>query len=162
MIRHISALAALIALSLTSVACMAPSAGQEATDGTEETSQELAEGRVAQEPTAAQVESFVLFTGEDGKPHFRLVDATGEVLLSSQPYASKASARDGIAAVKRYGATAARFAVFQTDAGWSFEVVATNGQPVARGAAYESQAEVNRVVDRIAFILHENKLPTME
>ncbi len=161
MIRHISALAALIALSLTSVACMAPSE-EAAQDGTEETSQELAEGRVAQDPAAAQAETFVLFTGDDGKPHFRLVDATGEVLLTSQAYSSKASARDGIAAVKRYGATAARFAVFQADAGWSFEVVATNGQPVARGAAYASQAEVNRVVDRIAFILHENKLPTVE
>ncbi|QKT08317.1 DUF1508 domain-containing protein [Gordonia sp. X0973] len=44
---------------------------------------------------------FEVFTGKDGKYHFHLKAANGEITAESQAYTTKENALNGIAAIKR-------------------------------------------------------------
>ena len=49
---------------------------------------------------------FELFKGKNGEYYFRLKAPNGEVIADSEGYRSKAGARNGIDAVKKYAASA--------------------------------------------------------
>lgn len=114
--------------------------------------------RLAQQEARTQAaprrERFELFTGEDGKAYFRLRAGNGEILLASQAYTARSSAKDGIASVQRNGIYSSRFDVFEAfDGGFSIRLVAPNGEVIARGETYASQASAERAVTSITKIL---------
>lgn len=101
---------------------------------------------------APHSERFELFTGEDGKDYFRLRAGNGEILLTSQAYSAKAAAKDGIASVKTNGVVAASFEVVEAS-GYAVNLVAANGEVVARGESYSSKSNATRAVNRMVEIL---------
>ena len=104
--------------------------------------------------SAPRRERFEIFTGEDRKAYFRLRAGNGEILLGSQGYTAKSSARTGIASVQANGADASRFEVFEAwDGGWGVRLVATNGEVIARGETYSSKSNATRAVSHIVEIL---------
>jgi uncharacterized protein len=123
--------------------------------------------RIAQQESktyaAPKKEQFELFSGEDGKSYFRLRAGNGEVLLSSQAYTAKTSAKKGIDSVKENGSEAASFKVFEAwDGGWAISLVATNGEVIARGESYASKSNATRAVNRITEILGTDSVATAE
>lgn len=103
---------------------------------------------------APRRERFELFTGEDGKAYFRLRAGNGEILLGSQGYTAKSSAKAGIASVQANGADVSRFDVFEAfDGGWGVRLVAANGEVIARGETYSTKSNATRAVRRMAEIL---------
>ena len=103
---------------------------------------------------APRRERFELFTGEDGKAYFRLRAGNGEILLGSQGYTAKSSAKKGIASVQANGVDASRFDVFEAwDGGWAVSLVAGNGEIIARGETYSSKSNAKRAVTRMTEIL---------
>ena len=115
--------------------------------------------RLARDATQAapRRESFELFKGEDGKSYFRLRAANGEIMLSSQAYASNTNARGGIASVLTNGGGASSYEIFETDSGsYALRLVAKNGEVIARGESYASKSNASRAVNRLAEILDGN------
>jgi uncharacterized protein YegP (UPF0339 family) len=132
MIRHISALVAVIALSLSSVACVAEN----------ETSTEAAE---TNQDLAAQSAHFETFTGSDGRDYFRLVAANGELVLRSEGYESLESAKSGVAAMLEDGPDARNYAQHTaTDGTFFFDVKARNGEIIATSENYASKTNAER------------------
>lgn len=114
-------------------------------------------GDEAKTLAAPRRERFELFTGEDGKAYFRLRAGNGEILLGSQGYTAKASAKAGIGSVQRTGKSAASFETFEAfDGGWAVRLVAGNGEIVARGETYATKASATRAVKRLVEILSES------
>lgn len=103
---------------------------------------------------APRRERFEIFTGEDNKSYFRLRAGNGEILLGSQGYTAKSSAKSGIASVQANGADASSFDIFEAfDGGWGVNLVAANGEVIARGETYSSKSNATRAVKRMAEIL---------
>lgn len=108
----------------------------------------------AQAAAAPRREQFELFTGEDGKAYFHLRAGNGEILLGSQGYTAKSSAKTGIASVISNGADAESFEVFEAFSGsWGVRLVAANGEVIARGETYSSKSNATRAVQRMVEIL---------
>ena len=106
---------------------------------------------------APRRESFELFKGEDGKSHFRLRAANGEIMLGSQGYTTASSARGGIASVLTNGTDASSYEIFETsDGSFALRLVAANGEVIARGESYASKSSATRAVNRLAEILDGN------
>ncbi|MDF2696711.1 MAG: hypothetical protein K0S65_5094 [Labilithrix sp.] len=103
---------------------------------------------------APRRERFEIFTGEDSKSYFRLRAGNGEILLGSQGYTAKSSAKSGITSVQANGADASSFDIFEAfDGGWGVNLVAANGEVIARGETYSSKSNATRAVKRMAEIL---------
>lgn len=114
----------------------------------------VANAQAAKTQPAPKVERFELFKGEDGKSYFRLRAANGEIMLGSQGYTSKQSAKKGIESVVANGTDASSFDVFPAwDGGWGISLVAANGEVIARGETYSSKSNATRAVNRLADIL---------
>jgi uncharacterized protein YegP (UPF0339 family) len=97
---------------------------------------------------------FELFTGADGLVYFRLRANNGEIVLVSEGYTTKASAEKGIASVKANGASVSNFEVFEAaDGRWALNLVAANGEVIARGETYVSKWNATRAASRIAELL---------
>ena len=106
---------------------------------------------------APRRESFELFKGEDGKAYFHLRAANGEIMLGSQGYTASASARGGIASVLANGKSASSYEVFETASGeYAFDLVAANGEVIARGESYSSKSNATHAVARLVEILSGN------
>jgi len=81
---------------------------------------------------------FVCKTGKDGKRYFNLKAGNGQVILSSQGYASDASCQNGIESVRK-NAAADRFEKLESKDGKPYFVLkATNGQVIGKSEMYES------------------------
>ncbi len=113
--------------------------------------------RIQRDPNlqvAPKRERFELFTGEDGKSYFRVRSGNGEIVLGSQGYASRQSARKGIASVVSNGADATAYDVFPAASGqWGIRLVAKNGEIIARGELYASKSNATRAVTRLTQVL---------
>ncbi|CAN5847507.1 hypothetical protein BH11MYX4_BH11MYX4_33370 [soil metagenome] len=135
MIRHISALAALVAMSLSTVACVAPT--EQTDDGieAEETSQDL----------VSRSAFFETFQGLDGHYYFNLTAGNGESVLRSQGYTKLASAEGGVASVLANGNDKRNFDVKQaTNGDWFFNLVAGNGEIIGTSELYASKSNAER------------------
>jgi hypothetical protein len=92
---------------------------------------------------------FVCKTGKDGKRYFNLKAGNGQVILTSQGYASEASCQKGIASV-RANAAAGRFENLTSESGKPYFVLkATNGQVVGRSQLYESEKARDNGVESV-------------
>lgn len=134
MIRHISALAALFALSLSTVACVAPT---EETEGVEveETNQDL----------VSRSAYFETFQSIDGRYYFNLMAGNGENVLRSQGYTRLASAEKGATSVLANGENPANFDVKEAKNGeWYFNLKAANGEIIGTSELYVSKSNAER------------------
>lgn len=133
MTRHILALVAVIALSVSTVACAAQN--EEAADAAESTDQDL----------VAPSAKFEVFVGEDGDYYFRFVAVNGEVLLRSEGYTTRQGADNGIDSVVKNAPDTHNVVVRQSENGeWFFVVVAPNDEVIAVSETYTSKWSAER------------------
>lgn len=105
---------------------------------------------------APRLVRFEVFQGEDRQAYFRLRAGNGEIMLGSEGYASKSNAKRGIDSVLANGTSASSFEVFEAwDGGWGVQLVAANGETIARGETYSSKSNADRAVARMAEILRD-------
>lgn len=84
---------------------------------------------------------FELKSAANGQYVFNLKAANHQVILSSETYATKAAAHNGIASVMKNAADDARFLRKQAkDGSPYFVLTATNGQVIGRSEMYSSVA----------------------
>lgn len=133
MIRNIYALAALAALSLSAVACAAPT--EEESIEVEETSQDL----------VSRSAFFETFQGLDGKYYFNLMAGNGQNVLRSQGYTRLASAEGGVESVIANGNDKRNFEVNQAANGdWYFNLKASNGETIGTSQLYATKYNAER------------------
>lgn len=152
MIRHMRALAALAALSLTAVACAAPT--EEETIEVEETNQDL----------VSRSAFFETFQGLDGKYYFHLMAGNGQNVLRSQGYKALRSAEKGVDSVLANGNDKRKFDLRQASNGdWYFNLEAANGEVIGTSQLYASKynaergAVAVRALVRLALVATETK-----
>ena len=134
MIRHISALVAVVCLSLSAVACAAPT---DETDGieAEETSQDI----------VSKSAYFETFQGLDGHFYFSMTAANGQNVLRSQGYTKLASAQNGVASVLANGNDKRQFDVKQASNGdFYFNLRAANNEIIGTSQLYASKSNAER------------------
>lgn len=84
---------------------------------------------------------FVVSLRKNGDYQFNLKAGNGQVILTSQGYASKASCLNGIESVKKNSQNDARFDRKEAANGKPFfNLTATNGQIIGNSEMYESAA----------------------
>ncbi len=84
---------------------------------------------------------FVVSVRKNGEFQFSLKAGNGQVILSSEGYASKDACLNGIESVKKNSADASRFEKLTSANGkWYFNLKASNGQVIGSSEMYESQA----------------------
>jgi uncharacterized protein YegP (UPF0339 family) len=136
MIRHILALVAVIALSLSMVACAAQNDDEAP----------AAESAADQESDlVAPSAKFDVFVGADGDYYFRFVASNGETLLRSEGYTTRQGADNGIDAVVASAPDTRNVEVLQAaDGQWYFTVKAANAEIVAMSEMYPSKFNAER------------------
>ena len=84
---------------------------------------------------------FQLKKAKNGKVYFNLRATNGEIILTSQMYASKATAKKGIAAVQTNAADTAQYDVKQNRTGkYYFVLKAKNHLVIGTSESYSSEA----------------------
>jgi uncharacterized protein len=138
MIRHISAFAALVALSctaLSAVGCAAPTDQDADTVEAEETTQDI----------VSRSAYFETFQALDGRHYFNLVAGNGESVLRSQGYTRLSSAEGGVSSVLENGFDKRQFDVKEaTNGDWYFNLKAANGQIIGSSEMYSSKSNAER------------------
>lgn len=140
MFRHISALVAVACLSLSAVACVAP------TDDAEDSAASPADGSETSESDLVSSSAyFETFQGVDARWYFNLTAANGEGVLRSQGYTRLASAQGGVASVLANGIDKRNFDVKQASNGdYYFNLKAANGQVIGTSELYASKSNAER------------------
>lgn len=93
---------------------------------------------------------FELYRDKGGEFRFRLKAGNGQVILASEGYKTKASARNGIDSVRRNGPVDARYERKETKAGkHMFNLKATNGQVIGTSESYESEASRENGIESV-------------
>lgn len=87
--------------------------------------------------------SFEIAVASDGRFHFRLKATNGQVILSSQMYASKSGAEGGIASVKTNAGDDANYERKEDSSGRPYFVLkAANTQVIGTSQMYSGKAEM--------------------
>lgn len=81
---------------------------------------------------------FEVYKDKAGEYRFRLKAGNGENILSSEGYAAKSGAENGIASVKANAGDDARYERKESAAGFSFNLKAGNGQVIGTSQVYSS------------------------
>ncbi|MFN0177139.1 MAG: YegP family protein [Saprospiraceae bacterium] len=93
---------------------------------------------------------FVITQRKDGEFQFNLKASNGQVILSSQGYAAKASCLNGIESVRTNSADDARFDRQSAANGkFYFTLKSSNGQVVGNSQMYESEASRDNGVESV-------------
>jgi hypothetical protein len=83
---------------------------------------------------------FELFIAKNGKTHFNLKASNGQIILSSQGYASRSAARNGIESVRKNAADPGRFEKKTAKNGkFHFVLKAANSQVIGSSELYDSE-----------------------
>jgi uncharacterized protein YegP (UPF0339 family) len=84
---------------------------------------------------------FALTTGKDGKSYFNLKAGNGEVILSSQGYASTDGRDNGIESVRKNAADDSKYTRdTASDGRLYFTLLAGNGQVIGKSQFYKSES----------------------
>jgi uncharacterized protein YegP (UPF0339 family) len=93
---------------------------------------------------------FVVTKTKSGKFMFNLKAGNGEIILTSEEYAAKASAMNGIESVKKNAADDARYERKEQKNGQPFFVLkAGNGEPIGKSEAYSSAAALENGIKSV-------------
>ena len=94
--------------------------------------------------------SYEIKTDKGGKFRFNLKATNGQIILSSQGYADKASALKGIASVQANGADDANFERKDATSGQPYFVLkAKNGQVIGQSELYSSTAARDKGIESV-------------
>ena len=94
---------------------------------------------------------FQIKQAKNGKYFFNLLAANGEVILTSQMYTAKSTAKKGIASVQTNAADADQFEEMTNKGGKHYFVLrAGNRQIIANGQAYSSKASMKKGIQSAA------------
>lgn len=86
---------------------------------------------------------FVITTRKNGEFQFNLLATNGQVILTSQGYATKASCLNGVESVKKNAQTKARFDTKVAANGKPFfNLMATNGQIIGSSQMYANEVNM--------------------
>jgi hypothetical protein len=112
-----------------------------------------------QEAAATGGAKFEVFKGLDEKYYFRLRAANGEIVLASQGYKSKQSAKKGVESIRTNGGDLESYEVrdAQNDQAY-FVLKAGNGQVIGRGELYVSRSNAERAIETIAELIASEKI----
>jgi len=84
---------------------------------------------------------FVISKRKNGEFQFNLLAGNGEIILTSEGYASKPSCLNGVKSVMKNAADVKRFEPKVAKSGkFHFNLKATNGQVIGSSEMYESQS----------------------
>ena len=84
---------------------------------------------------------FVITQRKNGEFQFNLLAGNGQVILTSEGYASKPSCKNGVKSVMKNAADAKRFeAKVAKNGKYHFNLKASNGQVIGSSEMYDSQA----------------------
>jgi uncharacterized protein YegP (UPF0339 family) len=87
---------------------------------------------------------------KNGKFRFNLKSGNGQVVLSSETYNSKASAKNGIASVKKNGAKSAAFERRQSkDGSPYFVLLAANNEIIGKSQMYASKSSMENGIQSV-------------
>ncbi len=107
---------------------------------------------VSDAPTGESL--FQLFKGLDGKYYFHLRAKNGEIVLQSQGYKQRASAKNGIASVLENGLSESSYDVKEAADGQHYFVLeAQNGKVIGLGETYSSKWNAERGVETVVELL---------
>jgi len=100
---------------------------------------------------------FEIFKSESGeKFYFRLKAKNGQVILTSQGYASKASAKNGIESVRKHAASKENFEIKESSDGKPyFNLCSSNKQVVGSSQRYASDASMKKGMDSVMTVAPE-------
>jgi len=127
------ALVAVVALSLSTVACAADAENE--ADAAQSADQDLVEQRA----------KFQVFQGEDADYYFRFVAANGEILLRSEGYITRQSADKGIEVVPESAPDARNIEQLEAvDGSFYYTVKSANGEIIAVSETYVSKSNALR------------------
>ena len=94
---------------------------------------------------------FELYKDKKGEFRFRLKAANGQNILSSESYARRASATNGIKSVQRNSQNPKRFEKKQTASGkFTFCVKASNGEVIGTSQTYKSASGCSNGMKSVA------------
>jgi uncharacterized protein YegP (UPF0339 family) len=93
---------------------------------------------------------FELYKDKGGKFRFRLKASNGQIILTSQGYKTKVSAKNGIGSVQRNATVDARFERKDSKGKFMFNLKATNGQVVGTSERYETQKACENGIKSVA------------
>jgi uncharacterized protein YegP (UPF0339 family) len=94
---------------------------------------------------------FAVKTGKDGKFYFNLTAKNGQVILSSQGYASKSGCDNGIESVKTNSQIDERFDRKEAKNGQVyFALTAANNQTIGKSEMYKSKASMENGIKSVA------------
>ena len=93
---------------------------------------------------------FEIFKDRGGKHRFRLKATNGQIILASQGYKSKTSAKNGIASVQRNSQDDELFQRKDSKGQFMFNLVATNGQIVGTSERYETKRACSAGIRSVA------------
>ena len=94
---------------------------------------------------------FQLKKAKNGKVYFNLLATNGEVILTSQMYASKPNAKKGIASVQTNAATPGQFEDKTNKSGQHFFVLkAKNQQIIGTSESYSSAAAMKKGIKSVS------------
>jgi uncharacterized protein YegP (UPF0339 family) len=83
---------------------------------------------------------FQVYRGSDGQFYFRLHAANGEIILSSEGYASKSNCQHGIDSVKENAPIGDRYQrKIASDGQHYFVLLAANHEPIGNSELYSSE-----------------------
>lgn len=93
---------------------------------------------------------FQLNKARNGKVYFNLLATNGEIILTSQMYASKTNAKNGIASVQANAATAGQFEEKTNKAGKHFFVLkAKNQQIIGTSESYANATGMKKGIKSV-------------
>lgn len=92
---------------------------------------------------------FELKQAKNKKIYFNLLASNGEVILTSQMYASKATAKKGIASVKSNAKTAGQYVERQSSTKHGFSLRAKNHLVVGTSQNYASKASMKKGIKSV-------------
>lgn len=94
---------------------------------------------------------FHIKKAKNGKYYFNLLAANGEVVLTSQMYASKQTAKKGIASVQTNAADTGQFEQMKNRAGKHYFVLkARNQQVIGTGEAYSGTTAMKNGIKSVS------------
>ncbi|MCA9037741.1 MAG: YegP family protein [Planctomycetaceae bacterium] len=95
--------------------------------------------------------AFQIKKAKNDKFYFNLLAANGEVVLTSQMYASKATAKKGIASVQNSAADAEQSEARENDKGEDYFVLkAENHRIIGTSEGYSSKAAMNKGIKSVS------------
>ncbi|MEM9717050.1 MAG: YegP family protein [Pseudomonadota bacterium] len=83
---------------------------------------------------------FEIFKDKAGEFRFRLKAGNGEIILASEGYKQKASAKNGIASVQKNAPDDGRFERKEAKSGPMFNLKAGNGEVIGTSEVYSSES----------------------